>query len=230
MLSLEDFRADMEESLTWRIEEYTLLKNTLRENNKNPIVKTLIVMLYAHFEGFFKDCLECYIKMLNSTKFKLEKFCNEIVTASLSEEFSSFENINKKCKVLITVPPYESYLHKFHRRRDLTIAFRDNYIKKEIRLKEKIINTKSNLSYATVQENLYILGLDYNFFEEKKDDINCLLNLRNAVAHGSRREPIDYEKFKNIETKIINIMNDLIVYLYQYCYERKYLINNKKTP
>ena len=66
MQDILDFRSDMEDSLSWRLHEFMALKNLLREDNKIPIVKILTVMLYAHFEGFFKDCLECYIKYINS--------------------------------------------------------------------------------------------------------------------------------------------------------------------
>ena len=57
MQDILEFRSDMEESLSWRVNEIVTLKNLLREDNRVPVVKTLIVMLYAHFEGFFKDCL-----------------------------------------------------------------------------------------------------------------------------------------------------------------------------
>ena len=67
MQDILEFRSDMEDSLSWRVNEFLALKNLLRSDNNIPIVKTLIVMLYAHFEGFFKDCLECYIKYINST-------------------------------------------------------------------------------------------------------------------------------------------------------------------
>ena len=100
MQNILEFRSDMEDSLSWRVNEFLALKNLLRSDNSIPIVKTLIVMLYAHFEGFFKDCLECYIKYINSTELTLSNFSDTIITASLSREYSSFEDSNRKCKEL----------------------------------------------------------------------------------------------------------------------------------
>lgn len=112
MQDILEFRGDMEESLSWRINEIVTLKNLLREDNHVPVVKTLIVMLYAHFDGFFKDCMECYIKYINSTELSLDKFSDSIITASLNREYAAFENRNKKCKELTSVPPTEEFLHK----------------------------------------------------------------------------------------------------------------------
>lgn len=213
----------MEESLSWRKNEIKTLKNLLCDGNNVPVVKTLIVMLYAHFEGFFKDCLECYIRYINSTELSLNRFSDSIITASLNREYAAFENKNRKCKELTSVPPAEEFLHKFHRRMELTQKFSSDYLNRKIRIDEKIINTKSNLDYGVVQENMYILGLDYNYFLNKQNAIIKLVRLRNSVAHGSQREPIEFVEFEKIEKDIFEVMEDVIKYLFQFCLEERYL-------
>lgn len=225
MQNILEFRSDMEDSLSWRVNEFLALKNLLRSDNNVPVVKTLIVMLYAHFEGFFKDCLECYIKYINSTNLTLSNFIDTVITASLSREYMAFEDSNRKCKELTSVPPAEEFLHKYHRRRELTKKFTSNYLNKKIRIDEKIINTKSNLDYGVLQENLYILGFDYNYFMDKQNNITKLVRLRNSVAHGSQREPIDFSEFEKIEEDILGIMEEMIKYLYRFCLEERYLKN-----
>lgn len=225
MQNILEFRSDMEDSLSWRVNEFLALKNLLRSDNSVPVVKTLIVMLYAHFEGFFKDCLECYIKYINSTNLTLSNFIDTVITASLSREYMAFEDSNRKCKELTSVPPAEEFLHKYHRRRELTKKFTSNYLDKKIRIDEKIINTKSNLDYGVLQENLYILGFDYNYFMDKQNNITKLVRLRNSVAHGSQREPIDFTEFEKIEEDILGIMEEMIKYLYRFCLEERYLKN-----
>lgn len=223
MQDILEFRSDMEDSLSWRINEIITLKNMLREDNNVPVVKILIVMLYAHFEGFFKDCLECYIRYINSTELELYKFGDSLIAASLNREYAAFENMNRKCKELVSVPPTEEFLHKFHRRKELTQKMTSDYLYRKIRINEKIINTKSNLDYAVVQENMYILGLDYNYFLDKQNNITRLVQLRNSVAHGSQREPIDFIEYEKIETDIFEIMEELIKYLFLFSSEEKYL-------
>ena len=226
MQDIIEFRSDMEESLSWRIKEVVDLKNVLRDDNKVPVVKTLVVMLYAHFEGFFKDCMECYIHYVNSSEIKLKMFTDAIIAASLNKEYAAFEDRNRKCRELISQPPVEDYLHKFHRRKELTQKFMSNYLEKKIRINEKIINTKSNLNYEVLQENLYILGLDYNYFQSRQNNINKLVRVRNGVAHGSQKEPIELDEYEILQDDIVETMEMLIVYLYEFCEDERYLRNN----
>ena len=222
-MQIVEFRTEMEEALSWRKNEIVTLKNLLREDNKAPVVKTLIVMLYAHFEGFFKDCLECYVKYINSTERELSDFNNSLKAASLSMEYAAFEDMNRKCKELTEIPPAENFLHRFHRRKELTEKFVSDYLTRKIRINDEIINTKSNLSYNVVQENMYILGLDYNYFSEKEKTITKLVRLRNSVAHGSQRAPIEFAEYEKIENDIFEVMEDIIKYLFEFCSEEKYL-------
>ncbi len=222
---LIEFREEMECSLYWRLDEYRHLKNVIKDDNKIAVVKVLIVMLYAHFEGFFRDCMECYIKFVNSTNRKVKEFNNSLITATLTKQFSSFEDMNRKCKELISVPPTEDYLHKFHRRKDLTKLFNSDYLDRQIRIKDSIINTKSNLMYCVWQENFYLLGLDEKYFHEYQPIIDKLVNLRNSVAHGSQREPIDFQEYQVLEGRLFELMDELIKYLFKYCFDEIFLSN-----
>ena len=94
---------------------------------------------------------------------------------------------------------------------------------RKIRIDDKVINTKSNLDYGVVQENMYVLGLDYNYFYDKQNTIVKLVRLRNSVAHGSQREPIMFIEFEKIEKDIYEVMEELIKYLFQFCIEERYL-------
>lgn len=227
---LIEFRTEMEEALSWRINEYTHLKNAIKDDNKIAGTKVLIVMLYAHLEGFYKDCMECYIKLINQSDYTLNQMNESLITASLAKQFSSFEDMNRKCKELTSVPPKEDFLHKFHRRKELTKVFKSDYISRKVRIKDSIINTKSNLMFSVWQENFYILGLDEKYFQDYQCHIDKLVNLRNSVAHGSQRDPIEFSEFEILQTKIIELMENLIIYLYQYAYDQLYLaIPNRNT-
>lgn len=222
MKDLAEFRADLEESLNWRLEEYFCLKNLIRDDDVIPTIKTLIVMLYAHFEGFFKDALEVFVNFINSIQEKRNFFIPALIAASLNREYAAFENMNRKCKLLSTVPPAESTLHRYHRRIELSHIFSSNYMTDTLRIEEKIINTQSNLNYEVLQENMYILGLDYSMFQDRISIINRLVSLRNSVAHGAQRNPISIEELEVLEGNTLAIMNTLITYLYTFCFDGKY--------
>lgn len=214
-MNLDDLRTELEGALTWRIVEYTSLKNLLKvQGNKIPVIKTLIVMLYAHFEGFVKDSLELYVEYINSTGKELSCFINSIVVASLHKTFNSYEDKNRKCKLFKNDAPVEDYLHTFFRRKEFSDAFTTDYLRLKVKIGSDVINTKSNLAYRVLQENLYKLGLDYNFFHDRNVEIDRLLNLRNSVAHGSQKEPIDFIEYNKLEKTILKNMEELLVFVY----------------
>ena len=43
------------------------------------------------------------------------------------------------------------------------------------------------------------------------------------MAHGSQREPIEFSEFEKIEEDILEIMEEIIKYLYKFCWEERYL-------
>ncbi|MFQ9933416.1 MAG: MAE_28990/MAE_18760 family HEPN-like nuclease [Lachnospiraceae bacterium] len=117
----------------------------------------------------------------------MEEFNDAIIAAALSREYSSFEDTNRKCKELTSIPPAEDFLHRYHRRKELTKVFTSDYVKRKIRIQEK------------------------------------LLRLSNSVAHGSQRNPIDFDELIKIEQSIISLIEEIIQYLYDVCVNERYL-------
>ena len=134
--------------------------------------------------AFLKRLLIC---IFNSSERTLEKFNDAIIAAALSREYSSFEDTNRKCKELTSIPPVEDLLHRYHRRKELTKVFTSDYVKRKIRIQEK------------------------------------LLRLSNSVAHGSQRNPIDFDELIKIEQSIISLIEEIIQYLYDVCVNERYL-------
>lgn len=134
--------------------------------------------------AFLKRFLIC---IFNSSERTLEEFNDAIIAAALSREYSSFEDTNRKCKELTSIPPAEDFLHRYHRRKELTKVFTSDYVKRKIRIQEK------------------------------------LLRLSNSVAHGSQRNPIDFDELIKIEQSIISLIEEIIQYLYDVCVNERYL-------
>ena len=135
-----------------------------------------------------RACLKrLLICIFNSSERTLEEFNDAIIAAALSREYSSFEDTNRKCKELTSIPPAEDFLHRYHRRKELTKVFTSDYVKRKIRIQEK------------------------------------LLRLSNSVAHGSQRNPIDFDELIKIEQSIISLIEEIIQYLYDVCVNERYL-------
>src|SRR5262245_48557059 len=70
-MNLADVRAELEEELAWRKEEIRFLKNQMTEmkteDERERFRRALVVMLYSHFEGYWRAAFSTYVKALNST-------------------------------------------------------------------------------------------------------------------------------------------------------------------
>jgi len=71
-MNLEDIRAELEEDMLWRQEEinylHNQLKNEHKEKRKDILRRALVVMLYAHYEGFCKNALVTWISAISGTQ------------------------------------------------------------------------------------------------------------------------------------------------------------------
>jgi hypothetical protein len=55
---------------------------------------------------------------------------------------------------------------------------------KHVEIPDRLIDTKSNLSSVQLKRMLYVLGLSYPVVEQHRGNIDMLLGVRNAIAHG----------------------------------------------
>ncbi len=95
--------------------------------------------------AFLKRLLIC---IFNSSERTLEEFNDAIIAAALSREYSSFEDTNRKCKELTSIPPAEDFLHRYHRRKELTKVFTSDYVKRKIRIQEKLLRLSNSVAHG----------------------------------------------------------------------------------
>lgn len=212
-MQLDEIRAEMEEELTWRQKELVFLRNVLgnlsKEDDKNMYRKSLVVMLYAHFEGFCKTCLLIYIKSVNDLKIPRKQANDNLIAASMEYIFNGYDNLDRKCKVFKRQLPNDTELHRFYRRTDLVVQFND-FLDEDLVIADSVINTESNLWYHVLKKNLFKLGIDYTAFDKYESSIDLLVNKRNSIAHGSEKFGVKENEFKRMQDDIIETMNNII--------------------
>ena len=64
-MKVEDFRAQLEEELTWRTEEILFFQNQCstieQEELRDKFRRALVLLLYSNFEGFCKFGFSLYV-------------------------------------------------------------------------------------------------------------------------------------------------------------------------
>lgn len=224
-MTANELRAALETELAWRQEELAFFKNQLnsiKEDNKSKYRKSLVLVLYAHLEGYIKISLQTYIQYINSQQLSRKDVNTGLLVASMYKEFLAYENLDRKCEIFRRELPDDARLHRLFRRIDFMEKV-DDFKEQKLNIDDQIINTESNLRYIVLQKNLYKIGLPIDLFNDYQSDIDALVNRRNSIAHGDFKAGVTAQEFSNWETKVFSILSGVTRLLYDYANNKRYL-------
>lgn len=224
-MTCDTLRAQLETELGWRQEELAFFKNQLNEipeEYKDKYRKSLILILYSHLEGYIKISLQYYIQYINSQELNRKDVTIGLMVASMDKEFLAYENLDRKCEIFRKELPEDRKLHRIFRRVDFMEEL-NGFKEKKLYIDDQIIDTESNLWFFVLQKNLYKIGLPVDMFNDYQNDINALVNRRNAIAHGNFKSGVTEQEFTNWESKAEDVMSGIMRIIYDYAKNRKYL-------
>src|SRR5690348_16967285 len=99
-MNIAQLWAQIEEDLRWRQDEIRFFRNHLEtidsEENRERFRRALVLLLYAHFEGFCKFALTLYVDSVNKSGITCGEATPAIAAASLSDLFKSLNNPERK--------------------------------------------------------------------------------------------------------------------------------------
>ena len=158
-----------------------------RELNR-LILKSTIPMIYAHWEGFVVSSLRKINKYLSSLEYHYNDFHINLLTNAYEENIKNLENslgYDKKIK-------------------HLNIIF--EILTSNVKFSGKI-DVKSNLKFQVLQDICLKFNLNIDNFKEYKRDLENLIKIRNAIAHGE--SAYTFENYRDIE-KYIKLLSNLM--------------------
>lgn len=213
-IDLDEIRAQIEVEREWRDAELRFLRNRLgyisNEAHRKVYRKSLVVMLYAHFEGLCKAILLTYVNSLNASGLLVEEANAAIAAASLNDVFSALRDPNSKCRVFKKELPDDAKLHRFARDREFMDAFTSLSGRAVILDADKIVDTESNLKPVVLRKILYRLGLESTLVAPWSGTIQELLRRRNDVAHGTAKDGLDEPVYRQLEQAVNAVVDDLV--------------------
>lgn len=186
------------ENNEWRDGEFAKMRANL--SNVEPIfwARLCIPLIYAHWEGFVVDSLKTTLKYLNSLELKADKVLVNLVVLGLSDCYQSF-----------------SGKQSFEQRIEFTNKFKD-LLAAKIKFHTKI-ETKSNLKSKVLEDLCEIFTFDFSKFSVVSADIDRLVNIRNAIAHGENSISPDMgnvDKYiKSVKSAMDLLTNEIDVFL-----------------
>jgi len=192
--SIEQLIDLLDKDLSWRKKELTFLKNNINSQSGHfkTYLRSGILLLYAHWEGYVKKSCESYLSYVKFRKLKYNELAENFVALCIKQELTEFEQTDKSTKHCQVV---DFLLNKLDQRANIPL--------------ENVIKTGSNLNSNILREILTSIGIDYSDYELKNNLLDSiLLKNRNSIAHGEFVELDDVE-FSELHREIIFIMDDL---------------------
>lgn len=211
-MNLEDLWGQIEEDYSWRVSEIRFLENQLAryktESNKAKLRRPIVLMLYAHFEGFCKFCFSLYVETINQSNIYCAEANSSIIAASLSNVFKQLRNPDKKSPVFRSLLPDDGKLHSFARDREF-IELSYQLLKQIVEIPNNFIDMEDNLKPVVLRKILFQLGFSAELFKEKEGSITILLKYRNGIAHGELKHGINLKEYELVKRASKAVMDGI---------------------
>lgn len=222
-----DLRSQLEEDLSWRHEEIIFFQNigsSLSAEEWNRYRRSLVLIVYAHFEGFCKVALSAYLNAVNQEMVSCFRAAPAVIAASFHELFKALKNPESKNDFFRNAAPDDRKLHSFSR--DLEFIERAREIMRSVmQIPDAAVDMESNLKPVVLKKNLYRLGLDVKILDGHETAIGKLLWLRNNIAHGASKNGISLNDYEEVKTSAFKVMNSVLHIVYDSFVEKAYIRN-----
>lgn len=229
-MRVEQFENFLNEDLGWRKKELSdLILLAEKGNNNEVLLKSVILLLYAHWEGYIKKSSKYYLKYVSESKKKLGELTDNFKAISLKSivnqciETAQSLSITNELSLLNKIKDIDN--NKFKINIDINND-QDN----------KIINTESNLNPNVFKRLLSIIGLTYKKeIEVKESYLNyCLLGKRNLIGHGSKHQDdsdfsLTIDEIKKLRAIMLAIIDNFKEELIEYAQNSFFLISNQNS-
>lgn len=210
--SVYQLQKKLDNNWAWRKKEIiNLISLTKFSQNitQNTNIRSGIVLVYAHWEGYIKQSSENYLQFITSQNIQMKKFIPNFIAGAMR---NAIVNYGKTKKVSMHTKLIKQLTKKMDE--PIKIPYKS------------LITSQSNLSSKVLFEILLTLDLDPSPYELKSKLIdNHLVNQRNKVSHGQYLD-IDLEIFLNTTKDIIILLETFRDQLIESAQSEKYLENN----
>lgn len=213
---IEELQKRLDEESKWRKLEITFLfkeanakykigNKQNKEDASSFFIRTSIVSICGHWEGFVKKSALLYLKLIASE----ELFYKELAL-SFSGLFLKINHIGKK----------GTKKTKFYA--DLVEKLENEKFNESITNSDFIIDTESNLKYNVLEDILFTLNIPAQEYETRKMIVDKLLDKRNRIAHGER-DSLTFDEYKELKEGILELIEILKTDILNNLTQRKYL-------
>lgn len=212
-MNVSDVRSELEEDLSWRLDELRHLRNDLLraaspENWPVPALRAILVMQYAHLEGFARHAFGLYVDAINARSLKAAELKAHLFASACATEFEALRTGASGAG------EQDASEGALTRRAIRQVEF----IQKIRMLNESAVRidaqsaTSMEMNFGTdvLRRTLYRLGIPESVVSRSYfSSLEFVRRTRNDIAHGSRKSRIDPRIFDLHRQKCEQFMSDL---------------------
>jgi len=224
-----NFETYLFDDWTWRKKEISDLILIAEKSESQAVLKSIILLLYAHWEGYIKKSCRLYLKYICDNKYLIsdlsanfKAFLLKGINAEIDKSGKSYNLTNEL-----------TYLKLFIELDDLQLG-KKMQIDIENGKDKGYINTHDNLNPQVFKSILECIGVKYkdNYTIKEKYIEVFLLTNRNSIGHGNNKifndEDFDLEivSIKKLRDVIIVIVENFRDELIEYVNEELFLNKN----
>jgi hypothetical protein len=189
----QDLSDAFDVDLIWRRKELSDIKTAIKLSDlasKTALLRALIAMSYAHWEGYVRTCANRYFEYLTLRRkpyLELERqiYVNTFLVR-LDAMHQSKIGLEARCKFVNDILDGTSG--------------RFNYVH------PSLVDTKSNLNTDVIKDICTVCAVDSSHFESQRTFIDVLvLKRRNAIAHG-QQEFIQPDEIDDLVANVLALM------------------------
>jgi hypothetical protein len=211
-MTVDEVWAQLETDMAWRQDELRALSNVQttmkRDADRGRLRRALLVMLYAHTEGFCRIALLTYVNAANKAATSCSAATEPLVAAAFADVFHALTHGDLKQKVFPLPPPADSKLTIFARQREF-ITELPRLLARTLAVPDTAVNTEDNLSSHVVKRNLYRLGLPEDLLSGYHAELDELVKRRNDIAHGADSDPVKELDYERLRKAVFQAMDEL---------------------
>jgi len=196
---MPSFVDEAESDLRWREDELAALKmlavsSQPRSVKHRALLRALVALLYAHYEGFCKVCWELFLDEVARRKPARSSLLDDIRVASLEHRVKEIRRAPHVTGVLALVESHEEFCGAYS---DLAID----------------TSTESNLWPDRFNAVMQRLGLSSEQMANYNVEMKALVGRRNGIAHGERLVVSDIAQYDKLENCAFLVMHEVALLL-----------------
>jgi hypothetical protein len=205
----QDLSDLFDEDLIWRRKELSDMKSAVRAADgaaKPVLLRAIITMSYAHWEGYVRTCANRYFEYLTIRR----------------RPYSDLERQIYVNKFLLRIDALHQGRASLEARCELINDILDGTTGTFNYVHPSLIDTKSNLNTDVIKEICVICSVESSHFETKRVFLDqFLLKRRNAIAHG-QQEFIQEAGMNDLVADILALMQHFRTLLENKVYQKQY--------